>query len=481
MVLAEDITERKKAQQALEISEAQYRAIVEDQTELICRSCPDGKLTFVNEAFCRYFNQNKNQILEDSFKIPLHPEDEMWVTRQLNGLSPENPSCSLECRVIMPDDSTRWLQWTHRAIYNKSDIIIDFQSVGRDITDQKTAQESLTFLSQHDTLTGLYNRLYFEQELKRQELSVNPTGLIMCDVDGLKLINDTMGHEQGDRMLRVVSALMKSCFRGGDILARVGGDEFAAIVPHATPKLLEDRIRAIRDAVTSHNKFCQEFPVSISLGYAFRRDPRIPLLEVFKEADDNMYREKVHSGMNARSAIFQTLVKSLETRDYMTEGHAERMQSSVQAMAKALRLPERASKDLSLLVQFHDIGKVGIPDSILFKDGKLTEDECRIMQRHCEIGHRIALSAPELTIISDWILKHHEWWDGHGYPLGLRGEEIPLECRILSIADAYDAMTNYRSYRPTRTHQEAVEELRRQAGSQFDPDLVKVFIELIES
>lgn len=194
-----------------------------------------------------------------------------------------------------------------------------------------------------------------------------------------------------------------------------------------------------------------------------------------------MYREKVHSGMNARSAIFQTLVKSLETRDYMTEGHAERMQSSVQAMAKALRLPERASKDLSLLVQFHDIGKVGIPDSILFKDGKLTEDECRIMQRHCEIGHRIALSAPELTIISDWILKHHEWWDGHGYPLGLRGEEIPLECRILSIADAYDAMTNYRSYRPTRTHQEAVEELRRQAGSQFDPDLVKVFIELIES
>ncbi|MFY9120286.1 MAG: HD-GYP domain-containing protein, partial [Syntrophomonadaceae bacterium] len=186
-------------------------------------------------------------------------------------------------------------------------------------------------------------------------------------------------------------------------------------------------------------------------------------------------------GMNARSAIFQTLVKALEIRDYITEGHTDRLQSSVRAMAEALGLPDRVIKDLQLLAYFHDIGKVGIPDYILFKEGKLTEDECRIMQRHCEIGHRIALSAPELTIISDWILKHHEWWDGHGYPLGLRGEEIPLECRILSIADAYDAMTNYRSYRPTRTHQEAVEELRRQAGSQFDPDLVKVFIELIES
>jgi len=481
MVLAEDITERKLAQQALEISEAQYRAIVEDQTELICRSRPDGKITFVNEAYCRYFGQEKDQVLETDFKTAIHPEDQTWVRQQLSHLSPGNPSCSLEYRVVLSNGDIRWQQWTHRAIFDALGLIIYVQSVGRDITEQKSAQERLTYLSQHDSLTGLYNRLYFEQELKRHELSTNSVGLIMCDVDGLKLVNDTLGHEQGDRLLRVVSALMKSCFRGDDILARVGGDEFAAIVPNATSKLLEDRVKSIRNAVKSHNENHHDFPVSISLGYALRQNPEVPMLEVFKEADDNMYREKLHSGRSARSAIIQTLLGALEARDYFSEGHAERLQLLAERTARALGLPDRAVNDLRLLAQFHDIGKVGIPDSILFKEGKLTDEEYRIMKRHCEIGHRIALSAPELVLISDGILKHHEWWNGEGYPLGLKGEEIPLECRIMSIADAYDAMTNDRPYRRAISHQEAVEELRRKAGTQFDPAVVEVFITVANS
>lgn len=479
MVLAEDITERKQAQQALEISEAQYRAIVEDQTELICRSLPNGKLIFINEAYCRYFGREKEEVLKEDYQMPVHPDDLAWVRIKLSRLSPGNPSCSLEYRVVMSDDDIRWLQWTHRAIYDNLGQIVYYQSVGRDITEQKNAQERLTFLSQHDSLTGLYNRLFFEQELKRLENSSKSVGLIMCDVDGLKLVNDTLGHEQGDRLLREVSALMKSCFRGDDILARVGGDEFAAIVPHANPKLLEERIESIRNEVKIYNQAHDDFPISISLGYAYRKDPRIPMLEVFKQADDDMYREKLHSGRSARSAIVQTLVKALEARDYISDGHAERLQVLVEAVARALELPDRVVNDLRLLAQFHDIGKVGIPDSISFKQGKLTEDEYRIMQRHCEIGHRIALSAPELLLISDWILKHHEWWNGEGYPLGLKGEEIPLECRIMAIADAYDAMTNDRPYRKALSSQEAIDELRRKSGSQFDPQLVKVFIKIL--
>ena len=155
-----------------------------------------------------------------------------------------------------------------------------------------------------------------------------------------------------------------------------------------------------------------------------------------------MYRIKLHSSQSTRSAIVQTLMKALEARDYITEGHADRLQELVAIVALSLGLPERSIGDLRLLAQFHDIGKVGIPDRILFKKGSLTNQEFAEMKQHCEIGHRIALSAPDLVPIADWILKHHEWWNGKGYPLGLKGEEIPLECRILAIADAYDAMTS---------------------------------------
>ncbi|MDH7497385.1 MAG: HD-GYP domain-containing protein, partial [Syntrophomonadaceae bacterium] len=219
----------------------------------------------------------------------------------------------------------------------------------------------------------------------------------------------------------------------------------------------------------------------ISLGYAVSTTRPYAPGDVFKEADNNMYREKLHRSQSARSAIVQTLMKTLEARDFMTEGHAERLHLIAQRLAQAAGLHERSVTDLCLLAKFHDIGKVGIPDRILCKPGSLTREERDEMRRHAEIGHRIALSAPDLVPIADWILKHHEWWDGNGYPLGLKGEEIPVECRILAIADAWDAMTSDRPYRKAMPRHLALEELRRCAGTQFDPELVEHFIRLVES
>lgn len=475
MVLAEDVTERKRAQKALEISEAQYRAIVEDQTELICRWLPGNKMAFVNEAYSRYFNQTRNELLQTSFSKYIHPDEHLRVEEMINNLSPDNPSCTMEYRVIMPDGNIRWQQWTHRAIFDPDGELRHYQSVGRDITEQKRAEEQLTYLSQHDSLTGLYNRLYFEQILKCKEDSSDPVGLIIFDMDGLKLVNDTMGHEQGDRLLRIFCEIIKPCFSSEDVLARVGGDEFAAVIPCEDRRLLEVRIQSIRDAVMNYNNMNHDLPISVSIGCASREDPSVPMSELFKNADDNMYREKLLSSRSARSAIVQTLMKDLEDRDFINEGHAERLQTLVEGLARAIDLPERSINDLRLLAQFHDIGKVGIPINILFKPDRLTDEEHKVMQRHCEIGHRIALSAPELMLISDWILKHHEWWNGQGYPLGIHGEEIPVECRILSIADAFDAMTNDRPYRKAVSPEAALSELHRYAGIQFDPSLVEIF------
>ncbi len=475
-----DITDRKQAEDALQVSEARYRAIVEDQTELICRFLPDGNISFVNETYCRYFNQSREEVLGSDFKSVFAAEDQEIVNQQINDLSRANPVITGETQLHLAGGQVRWQQWTHRAIFNEQGVLLDYQSVGRDVTARKQAEERLRYLSIHDALTGLYNRLYFQEQMRVMESGeLNPVGLIMCDVDGLKIVNDTLGHERGDKLLKAAAHLLNDCFRNNDVVARVGGDEFAILLPHTTSEDAENAILRIRDKIRQYNLQYPEMHLSISLGFALKENQRASMASVFEEADNNMYHDKLRSKLNTRGSIIQTLIKALETRDFITEGHGERMENMVLKMARALELPERTLHEIKLLAQFHDIGKVGVSDDILFKKGPLTVEERGQMKRHCEIGNRIAFSAPELVLIADWILKHHEWWNGEGYPLGLMGDDIPLECRMLAIADAYDALTSDRPYRQAGPPEVAVEELRRAAGTQFDPRLVEKFIELL--
>ena len=217
--------------------------------------------------------------------------------------------------------------------------------------------------------------------------------------------------------------------------------------------------------------------LSISLGYAVRKNDHEKITKTINAAEEVMYTQKMLNSRSYRNSILESFRKTLFEKSHETEEHAQRLLQLSKHMGESMNLPQTTLQELELLAVLHDIGKIGVPDSILNKPGKLNDDEWVIMKRHSEIGSRITQSVPEFVRISEYILSHHERWDGKGYPRGLKGEEIPIQSRILSIVDSYDAMTSERPYKKAMTHEEAIQELMINSGKQFDPGLVQLVIE----
>lgn len=350
----------------------------------------------------------------------------------------------------------------------------------RDITERKAFEKKLNFLSMRDALTGLYNRGYFEEAMRQVgRLPYSSAGIIMCDIDGLKLINDTMGHHYGDELLIAAARAISAELPQYATAARVGGDEFAVLLPDVTVEAIKEKCRTIHENVIAYNTSHLELPLKISVGFAI--SDRQSFSELFIAADNDCYKEKLLHAQNNRKAIIAALKQALEPRDFITEGHADRLCSLATALAESAGIPAAGCSDLCLLAQFHDIGKVGIPDHILYKPASLSPEEYSAVRRHSEIGYRIAQFSPDLFPIADLILKHHERWDGSGYPLGLKAEEISLENRIFAIVDAYDVMTNDRPYRKAMDSSAAIVELRKGSNSQFDATLVEQFIVILQA
>lgn len=355
-------------------------------------------------------------------------------------------------------------------------------SLQRELAERRRAEEALRYSSWHDGLTGLHNRAYLEKVLEGHVAGgAAGVGVICGDLDGLKIINDTLGHATGDAMLRQAADIFRRYVPEGAVAVRTGGDEFLVLLTGVEEQQLLDICRRIRDAAREERR--TELPLQISLGWQYRRfcaPGGGELAKLIREADDAMYREKLRSKQSTRNVVVQAILKMIEVRDFSAKGHAQRIRRWVLALAERLRLTPAQQSRLLLLAQFRDIGKMGLAEQVLLKEGPLTTAERKEIERHAEIGHRIALVIPELEEVADLILTHHEWWDGGGYPLGLREEAIPVESRLIAVVDAYDAMTSDSSYRQALSHAQALEELRRGRGGQFDPVVLDVFLELMD-
>jgi len=339
--------------------------------------------------------------------------------------------------------------------------------------------QKIYYMTYHDQLTGLYNRRFLEEEMKRLNTGRQlPVSLIMTDLNGLKLINDAYGHNIGDQHLKYAAKILKIACREEDIIARWGGDEFVIILPQTSKK--EAKAIAQRVINTASEFFVKEIPISMSLGIAVNESGQMELSEILIDAEDDMYWQKSSKPRSIRSTVLENLLKTLEAKSYETEVHTRRMQKAAQLIGVQISLSDAELNRLNLLITLHDIGKINIPEEVLNKSEDLTEKEWAMIKKHSETGFRIAQATEDFACVAEEILAHHERWDGSGYPRGLSNGQIPLLARIINIADAYEVMSNRRPYKKALAKNEIAAEFKRCAGKQFDPDLIEIFLEILE-
>ena len=221
--------------------------------------------------------------------------------------------------------------------------------------------------------------------------------------------------------------------------------------------------------------------LSISFGFETKTSPEQNIHNILKATEDHMYRHKLCESSSMRNKTIDLIINTLYEKNHREMIHSKRVSILCEAIATKMDLDKDEINQIRIAGLMHDIGKIGIDDKILNKTTSLAQDEWREIERHAEIGYRILSSVNEFSEIADYILEHHERWDGTGYPRGLRGKEISLPARIIIFAEAYEAMTGYRSYRAALSEDAALEEIRRCAGTQFDPEIAMVFIEMMES
>lgn len=472
--------EAEKSAKVILESEKMYKLLFESSGVLIGYYSPKGIIMSYNIRAAEYMGGTPEEFIGKNITDIIPEADaNKYMIRITDALSSDT---TMEYEDLLSFSiGEKWILSTFNKITNLKDEAIGVQIVSIDINDRKEAEDRLVYSSIHDDLTGLYNRKYFEEAKSKVDKDINVSyAIIIIDINGVRLTNDAFGFSEGDRMIIETAKMLQSCCCGNEILARIGGDEFGILI-RSNEEEAEDFVQYIKSRCYEYNQALtnKEMDINLSFGYSLA-DMNKNLDKAQKEAMESLNKNKMLESKSHQNSIITSIMATLFERSNETKEHADRIAVFCNMIGERLNLSQNSLDQLNLFSKLHDVGKIGIDGSILKKPDKLNSDEWIEMKKHPEIGYRIAMSTPELKSSAEFILSHHERWDGKGYPQGLSGEEIPLLSRILAIADAYDAMTEDRVYRKAMTSEDAVAEIRRNAGTQFDPQLAELFVELIQ-
>ncbi len=481
--ILQDITKRKKMEYQLYNEKEQFKTTLISIGDGVISTDTQGVILIMNKVAEQLTGWTQAEAIGQSI------ETVFQIINEFTRVKCNNPVAKVlaQKQVIELANHTLLISkyGIERPIEDSAAPIIDERGnltgvvlVFRDFTEKKKNHDEIKYLSFHDHLTGLYNRRFYEEELIRLDTRRRwPLTIVMGDVNGLKLINDSFGHAVGDQLLiKTAKAITSSC-RGDDIIARMGGDEFVILLPETDAFEATQIIKRIKSLLKKES--VEGVEISISFGYETKISEDDNIEEIIRKAEDQMYHNKLFEGPSLKGRVIDNIVAALNHKSSREEVHSRHVSNLCEKMGKALGMEEYKIKELKIFGLLHDIGKIAISDKILNKPDKLNENEWIEMKNHAEIGYRILSTNNDMIEIAEYVLAHHERWDGKGYPKGLKGREIPFPARICAVADAYDAMISVRSYKSSLSEEVALAELKNNAGAQFDPELVQLFLELI--